>query len=62
MSFAKLRKLGWKPGVGMEQGLRETVNWYLENRTWWEEIKSLARFSRYYRKQYAHRGKVSSSQ
>lgn len=62
MSFAKLRKLGWKPGVGMEQGLRETVNWYLKNRTWWEKIKSLARFSRYYQKQYAHRGKVSSSQ
>lgn len=56
MSFTKLRKLGWKPGVGMEQGLRETVNWYLENRTWWGRIKSLARFSRYYQKQYAHRG------
>lgn len=56
MSFTKLRKLGWKPGVGMEQGLRETVNWYLENRTWWGRIKSLARFSRYYQRQYAHRG------
>lgn len=31
----KLRKLGWRPTVPFEQGLRETVDWYERNRAWW---------------------------
>jgi dTDP-glucose 4,6-dehydratase len=34
------RELGWKPRHSFEQGLRETVRWYLENKTWWEKIRS----------------------
>lgn len=33
---SKLRQLGWAPGVPFEQGLRDTVAWYRENRQWWE--------------------------
>ncbi|MEW9553861.1 dTDP-glucose 4,6-dehydratase [Nonomuraea sp. NPDC050783] len=32
----KLRALGYRPRVPFEQGLKETVRWYDENRSWWE--------------------------
>jgi len=34
------RELGWKPRHSFEQGLRETVRWYLDNKTWWERARS----------------------
>ncbi|MBW3555082.1 MAG: dTDP-glucose 4,6-dehydratase [Gemmatimonadetes bacterium] len=33
-------ELGWRPGRGFEEGLRDTVAWYLENRWWWERVRS----------------------
>jgi dTDP-glucose 4,6-dehydratase len=33
-------ELGWKPRHAFEQGLRETVQWYLDNKTWWERVRS----------------------
>jgi len=30
------RELGWRPSRTFEQGLAETVAWYLKSRTWWE--------------------------
>jgi len=32
------RELGWQPSVTFEQGLEQTVRWYLENRSWWQKI------------------------
>ncbi len=32
--------LGWAPERSFEDGLRETVAWYLENRWWWERVRS----------------------
>jgi dTDP-glucose 4,6-dehydratase len=34
------RELGWKPRIAFEDGLRETVEWYRRNRTWWRKAKS----------------------
>jgi dTDP-glucose 4,6-dehydratase len=34
------RELGWRPRHGFESGLRETVRWYIENQTWWRDIRS----------------------
>lgn len=35
----KLRtELGWSPSVSFSQGLRKTVTWYLENRSWWQPL------------------------
>jgi dTDP-glucose 4,6-dehydratase len=49
---SKLRGLtGWAPETEFGAGLRETVSWFLENRAWWERIKSGA-FQDYYRRQY----------
>ena len=52
---AKLRSLGWSPRHSFgEGGLRETVDWYRDNRAWWEPIKS-GDYRRYYEEQYAAR-------
>lgn len=32
------RELGWKPQETFESGLRKTVAWYLDNRSWWQHI------------------------
>lgn len=32
------RELGWSPSVTFETGLRQTVQWYLDNETWWRPI------------------------
>jgi len=31
-------QLGWKPGQDHQSGFRKTVQWYLDNQSWWEEI------------------------
>jgi dTDP-glucose 4,6-dehydratase len=39
MNTSKLSgQLGWKPSHNFEQGVVETVDWYLRNRTWWERV------------------------
>ena len=32
------RELGWKPEETFETGIRKTVEWYLNNRTWWSRV------------------------
>jgi len=34
------RELGWRPQEQFETGLRKTVKWYLDNRNWWEAVRS----------------------
>jgi dTDP-glucose 4,6-dehydratase len=52
---AKLRALGWSPQHSFgESGLPRTIDWYRENRPWWEPIKS-GEFRVYYEQQYAER-------
>ena len=31
-------ELGWSPKRTFDEGLRETVTWYLSNRDWWQRI------------------------
>lgn len=35
-----MRDIGWRPRESFASGLRKTVRWYLENRTWWARIRS----------------------
>ena len=36
----KLEQLGWKPVYTFETGIAQTIQWYLENKEWWEQIIS----------------------
>ncbi len=51
---SKVRELGWAPAHRFEDGLKATVDWYRENRAWWEPIKSGA-YREYYEQQYGRR-------
>jgi dTDP-glucose 4,6-dehydratase len=40
IDFSKAEaELGWTPMRGFDEGLRETVDWYVENRGWWERVR-----------------------
>jgi dTDP-glucose 4,6-dehydratase len=49
-----LRALGWEPRRAFGEALVETVEWYRDNRSWWEPIKS-GDYLDYYKRQYAAR-------
>ena len=51
---SKLRGLGWTPDRSFDDGLAETIEWYRENRAWWEPLKS-GEYRAYYERQYAQR-------
>ncbi len=46
------RELGWKPSVTFEEGLSQTIDWYLENTEWLKHVTS-GEYQRYYEQQYA---------
>ncbi len=40
IDYKKINKeLNWSPSVTLEEGLRDTVNWYKENEDWWKSVK-----------------------
>ena len=47
-------ELGWEPSVTFEQGLDKTIDWYLANEAWMENITSGA-YMGYYKDQYTNR-------
>lgn len=36
------RDVGWEPRIQFEDGMRETIQWYVENREWWQTIQRKA--------------------
>lgn len=45
------KELGWKPSVTFEEGLSQTIDWYLNNRDWLDNVTS-GNYQNYYDKQY----------
>lgn len=47
-------ELGWSPETGFDDGIHKTVQWYLDNRKWWENILS-GDYQSYYTQMYGNR-------
>lgn len=47
-------ELNWEPSLQFEEGLEKTIDWYLENENWLEQITS-GNYQEYYEKQYTQR-------
>ncbi|MBQ1476823.1 MAG: dTDP-glucose 4,6-dehydratase [Erysipelotrichaceae bacterium] len=48
------RELGWLPETKFEDGIKKTIQWYLDNQDWWEPIVS-GEYQNYYEKMYGNR-------
>ncbi len=57
LDSGKLMALGWQPEVEFEEGLRRTVQWYMENEEWWRPIKS-GEFKDWWKKYYQQEGRA----
>jgi dTDP-glucose 4,6-dehydratase len=43
LDSSKLRRdLGWEPEIDFDEGMRATVDWYRDNRAWWEPLRERA--------------------
>ena len=47
-------ELGWLPETKFEDGIQKTIQWYLDNRFWWQDIIS-GEYQNYYQKMYGNR-------
>ena len=47
-------ELGWLPETKFEDGIQKTIQWYLDNRAWWEAIVN-GEYQSYYEKMYGNR-------
>ncbi|AJS60034.1 dTDP-glucose 4,6-dehydratase [Paenibacillus sp. IHBB 10380] len=49
-----MEELQWKPHYTFGIGIQETIRWYLDNREWWQRIKT-GEYKNYYKQQYEDR-------
>lgn len=55
IDFSKIkRELGWQPTIDLEEGLKQTVEWFTKNEAWWKRVKTGA-YQEYYINQYEKR-------
>lgn len=47
-------ELGWLPETKFEDGIQKTIQWYLDNRSWWEHIIN-GEYLEYYVRMYGSR-------
>ena len=52
------RELGWLPETRFADGIKKTIQWYLDNQSWWEPIIS-GEYRNYYEKMYGSRETLS---
>lgn len=36
-------ELGWEPSLSLRQGMEKTVQWYLDNKSWWQPLEDISR-------------------
>jgi dTDP-glucose 4,6-dehydratase len=49
-----MKDLGWEPSLQFEEGIEKTINWYLENQEWMDEVTS-GNYAKYYDQMYVGR-------
>lgn len=49
-----MKELGWEPSLQFEEGIEKTIDWYLANEAWMEEVTS-GDYQKYYNKMYSGR-------
>ncbi len=55
VDYSKInRSLGWAPRTPFDEGIRKTIDWYVQNRRWWERVKTGA-YREFYEKNYGNR-------
>jgi len=54
LNASKLAALGWRPNRDFPPALDSTIDWYVQNESWWRKIKS-GDFKKYYAAQYGSR-------
>jgi dTDP-glucose 4,6-dehydratase len=54
VDWSKIAKLGWKPKYDLETWLVKTIDWYKDNKTWWNRVKS-GEYKNYYKRVYGKR-------
>ena len=47
-------RLGWLPKVKFADGIEKTIEWYLDNKDWWQHIVD-GEYRQYYEKMYGNR-------
>ncbi len=50
-------ELGWKPKYNFDTGIQQTIQWYLDNKEWWQNILS-GEYQNYFQKMYIDKGRV----
>ncbi|CAN5678920.1 dTDP-glucose 4,6-dehydratase [soil metagenome] len=55
LDTTKIQRLGWQPRFGLDDGLRDTIRWYRENREWWEPIRNSDEYKQYFEQNYGSR-------
>jgi len=49
-----MNELGWKPSLQFEEGIEKTVDWYLSNQQWMDDVTSGV-YQNYYQAMYSNR-------
>ena len=55
LDSSKVVGLGWKPTSDFRVAMERTIDWYVENETWWREIKERQDYKDYYQRNYGNR-------
>ena len=55
VDYSKIEsELGWRPEVKFEDGIKSTVEWYVQNKPWWQAIKT-GEYMRFFEQYYSDR-------
>ena len=56
VDISKIEKIGWKPHYNFEEGIKDTIDWYVSNEDWWRKIREKQEeYKRFYEAQYINR-------